>query len=405
MSTNFLDKFKKHSLYSIIRCIPKLFLILKMYTIKNKRVFKTCMLARRNLLNLHDTQLLKLIGHTDWIKALCFSQSGNLLATGSWDKKIIIYSLSPLDEHFGKEIIKLSCHTNYVNCLYFSQCENFLASASKDMTSIISHINMKQRETLGKEYLKLLGHNNDITSICYSPCSNYIATGSCDRTVLIYGVNRFNRETFGHILTKLTGHIDSILTIAYSPDGNYIASGGKDCNTIIHKINKSDLLHILDLQHKPELNQSQDITDGNTHERYILGEHTNTIHSVNFSNCGGYFATGSADRTAIIYGANPNLKLNFCKPILKIVNQHKDWVLSIAFSSNVKYFATGGADKKAIIYRFNVLESLYYQDCIIATDKVLSHENHKDRIFSVAFSPCSNYFATASDDKSVIVYC
>ena len=200
MEQPLLTRIKKSSLYTTMCTLPKIFFLLKIFKIKNKRIFKTCLITRKNMAAPHKTQLLKLTGHTDWIKTLSFSKSGKLLATGSWDKKAIIYCLDHLSNNFGKEILKLSCHTNYVNSVHFSICENYLATASKDMYAIVTTINKGNNNSIsfGKEYLRLKGHSNDITSIRYSPCGNYLATGSCDRMIFIYGVQE-GKENFGKV--------------------------------------------------------------------------------------------------------------------------------------------------------------------------------------------------------------
>ena len=277
------------------------------------------------------------------------------------------------------------------------------------MYAIITSINKGNQNSpsFGKEYLRLKGHSKDITSIRYSPCGSYLATGSCDRIILIYGVIE-GKKNFGKVITSLIGHTDSILSIEYSPIGNLLASGGNDCCGIVYKLD----------------NLVYDI-NANV-EQFKLDGHSNTIYSVCFSECGCFLATGSADRSANIYCTDPQNSLNFCKQIYKINTNHKDWILNIAFcpnfrfnnttnDSHIQYLATGSADKKTNIYKFNNFDNIYnlLNDSIelydfkkeSVSEMILSLDSHKDRISFVEYSPCSYFFATASDDKSVIIYC
>jgi WD40 repeat protein len=69
----------------------------------------------------------RLAGHTEAIKTVAFSHSGQLIASGSIDKSIKIWSSS------GKKVIKtLNGHTEGVNKVAFSSSDKYIVSAGYD---------------------------------------------------------------------------------------------------------------------------------------------------------------------------------------------------------------------------------------------------------------------------------
>jgi WD40 repeat protein len=68
-------------------------------------------------------------GHADGITGLAFSFDGTILASGSRDKTIKLWSVAE-----GKLLRTLAAHTNYVNGIAFSPSGDLLASGSEDGT-------------------------------------------------------------------------------------------------------------------------------------------------------------------------------------------------------------------------------------------------------------------------------
>lgn len=70
-----------------------------------------------------------LVGHSDWIDALMFSPSGDLLITGSWDRSIRFWDVST-----GEQIATRISHTDDVTHLALNVDGTLLASGSADGT-------------------------------------------------------------------------------------------------------------------------------------------------------------------------------------------------------------------------------------------------------------------------------
>jgi len=84
---------------------------------------------------------------------------------------------------------------------------------------------------------------------------------------------------------------------------------------------------------------------------FKIEDHTKFVTSACFNPSGDLLATGSNDKTAIIFYFNvmePRPK--FLKPKL-IYKDHTEIVSSVTFNNTGEYFATGSYDKTAIIYK------------------------------------------------------
>ncbi|CAD8129532.1 unnamed protein product [Paramecium sonneborni] len=194
--------------------------------------------------NLKFHELYKLDGHTDYVKSVCFSPDGTILASGSadnsihlWDVKTgqqkakfdghtsSVYSVSFLDGttlvsgsddksiilwdvKTGQQNAKLDGHTHYVLLVCFSPDGSTLASGSYDKS--------------GQQKAKLNGHNNGILSVCFSPYGTKLASGSYDKSICLWDVKT------GQQKVKLDGHSIGNLSVCYSHDGTILASGSND---------------------------------------------------------------------------------------------------------------------------------------------------------------------------------
>jgi len=151
--------------------------------------------------------------HTDWMEAVCFSPDGKQLATGSYDKSINLYSFSE-----GNAILAhtLERHTGSVYSLSFSPDCKLLCSGSMDKS--IKFWNPADG-SLVKSIDK--AHTEYVYSVSYSPNGRILVSADYDKTMKIW-----DAETFE---LKHTFKQDTItIQLTITADSNFIVSANND---------------------------------------------------------------------------------------------------------------------------------------------------------------------------------
>jgi len=142
----------------------------------------------------------------NYFTSLNFSQSGKIVASGSYDNTIKIWNVSD-----GNEIMKLKGHSSYVTSLNFSPNGKILASGSNDKAIKIWNISD------GNEIMTLKGHTAGIRSLNFSPDGKILASGSDNKNIKLWNV------LDGNEIMTLKGHSDFVRSVDFSPDGKILA--------------------------------------------------------------------------------------------------------------------------------------------------------------------------------------
>ena len=155
-------------------------------------------------------------GHMGRVSCLTISPSGLMLASGSRDYTVRLWSLPD-----GTALKMLKGHTYPVLCLAISPAGQMLASGSQDNTVRLWSL------PDGTALKTLEGHIDSVNCLAISPDGRGLASGGGhkDHTVRLW------RLPDGTALKTLEGHIDSINCLTISPDGRLLASGSWD-NTV-----------------------------------------------------------------------------------------------------------------------------------------------------------------------------
>jgi WD40 repeat protein len=242
-----------------------------------------------------------LVGHSGYVKSLCFSPDKTTIASGSNDNTVKIWDIST-----RKNIITLKGHTQGVKSVCFSPSGNTLASGSDDNTIKLWNVATEQNT------MTLTGHSGYVKSVCFSPDGRILGSGSYDNTIKIWDVSN------GQIRATLTGHSDFVKSVCFSPDGKTLASGSDDNTIKLWDVETG--LNIL-----------------------TLVGHTSDVESVCFSPDGLTLASGSFDNTIKIWDVSTGKnKLTFIG--------HSYFVNMVCFSIDGKTLASGSEDKTIKIW-------------------------------------------------------
>ena len=212
--------------------------------------------------------------HDGLVNCLCFSPTGSLLATPSYDKTIRVW-----DAESGKVLKVLKGHSGAVLDVAWSNCSSRLASAGADEVIRIWNV------ATGYEIAVLQGHSNWVRCLSFSnPAQqSQIVSGSDSGELKIWNVSKVIRAEnqnlhAGTILSiaDLEGHTGGILASIWSPDNSKIASCSEDY-----------CIRLWDVKTMKKL--------------FLLDHHTAAVTSLAFSPNGQLLASGGEDKVVRLW--------------------------------------------------------------------------------------------------------
>ena len=117
-------------------------------------------------------------GHGQGVLTVNFSPDGKLVASGSYDTRILVWDASTGRKALGP----LKGHTSWVTTVAFSPNGKYLVSGSLDETIRIWDV------TTGNPLFHVFeGHDRRVTEVKFSPDGNYIVSCSDDATIRVWG--------------------------------------------------------------------------------------------------------------------------------------------------------------------------------------------------------------------------
>jgi WD40 repeat protein len=158
-----------------------------------------------------NSELQKLEGHKRRVNAVAFSPDGQLLASASSDRTIVLWSPAT-----GEFVQHLEGHSDHVNAVVFSADGQLLASASDDKTVRLWN------PVTGEQLQRLKGHTRWVNSVVFSADGQLLASASHDKTVRLW-----NPATAEQV-QRLEGHNSCVNAVAFSTDGQLLASASND---------------------------------------------------------------------------------------------------------------------------------------------------------------------------------
>lgn len=169
--------------------------------------------------------------HLGCVNAVRWSASGQMLATGSDDKLVMIWKKSPgTGGSFGsagmaKNIENWRCfstlrgHAGDVLDLAWSPQDRYLASCSVDNNIIVW-----DAQSFPTVIAMLKGHTGLVKGVSWDPVGKFLASQSDDRSVKIWKTSDWCLQNTITEPFEECGGTTHILRLSWSPDGQYLVS-------------------------------------------------------------------------------------------------------------------------------------------------------------------------------------
>ena len=283
-------------------------------------------------------------GHSDWVYSIAFSPDGKILASGSGDKTVKLWNVSD-----GALIKTIEKHSRSVYSIAFSPDGKIFASGGGDNTIRLWKMPDGSLIRTLKGWLR--GHSDWVYSIAFSPDGKILASGSGDKTVKLWNVSD------GSLIRTSEGHLFDVKSVVFSPDGNILGSCGKHGTIKLWKTSDGSLVRTL----------------------------KGSIPSIAFSPDGRFLASGDCIGIPQFWNlSDGSLISNIKEYVMKSGFGLNVLAESVAFSPDGKILASGGGTMSVSLW--NVSDG-----SLIRTLK-----GDRDIVNSVAFAPDGRVLASAN---------
>jgi len=157
-----------------------------------------------------------LVGHDGYAECVTVSPSGSHIASGGFDKKVIIWS-EPGEGGEWARVQVLEDHTGVVRTVCFSPDGKQLATASYKSIKLYSF-----NEGIAILAHTLEGHTNAVRSLSFSPDCKLLCSGSNDKSI------KFWNPADGSLVKSIDqAHTSNgVNSVSYSPNGRILVSAG-----------------------------------------------------------------------------------------------------------------------------------------------------------------------------------
>ena len=139
---------------------------------------------------------------------------------------------------------------------------------------------------------------------------------------------------------------------------------------------------------------------GDSEASISLGQHAQAVTAVAFSPNSQWIATGSLDKTAVLYNLQQDDPAN--EPIR--LTGHTQAITKLAFSPDARWLVTASDDHTLRLYpitQTDFADKEIVLEARAATEETPAQAGHGGGITAVAFSPDSGWLASAARDQTV----
>ncbi|CAB4472665.1 unnamed protein product [Rhizophagus irregularis] len=276
--------------------------------------------------------IMLLLGHQGEIFTVRFNPSGEHIASGSFDRTILLWNTYGDCINYGV----LKGHNGAIMELQWSRDSRFfralqikllaVSSARRGNEILVSGSDdgtIKIWDLRQKDAVDTFIHQYQITATCFSEAGDLVFAGCLDNDITAWDLRK---KAHAYILK---GHQDTISGIRLSPDGSYLLSNAMD-NTV----------RVWDVKPFAPTNRLLKIFEGAPHSF-----EKNLIRPA-WSSDGSQIASGSGDRTVMIWDFSS-------RKILYKLPGHKGCVNEVDFHPKEPIIVSGSTDRQIFLGEIN----------------------------------------------------
>lgn len=364
-------------------------------------------------------EICTFVGHTKAVDCLALLKGKKLLVSGASDGLIKVWSLASCSE-----IATLTGHQKGVLCLSMSLSEQFFLSASYDHS--LKAWNSASFTETSSVFIK----EDYPRTVLLSPNDRYVFT-TCDCTIQVYTVDKLL------LVAAIQGHTKPVFLLSLSKDGLKLASAGRDNSIRVWTIDYQGIA-VKTRGHPTPVTAFAETEEGlatitgkvirlwsaaTQREICLLQGHTKNIECIGRSQNGELLASGGKDKTVIIWNLVE-------RRAVATFTGHTETVCAVAVSQDGK-FAVSSSLRIIIVWSLTDLSQVSTLTGHTAEVKVLaitpdsktvisSSKDETIRFWSledfselwsfttwarcISISPNGKYMVTGSRDKNVFLW-
>lgn len=273
------------------------------------------------------------------VKALSFSPTGELFASGAKDSSIVLWN-----PNTGELITTLSGHRSEVKALSFNSKGTMLVSGSSDRTTRIWDLGTRKCR-------KSIDSSGEVRNVTISPDATLIAASTAGSRAQIWNIED-SKE-----LSKGSGHGNVVTSIAFSTKGDLVTSSSAD-GTILEwdasTVKECRKYEIPGSRINAVVYAVDGLVSGGSDSVVTLwnlsGEvtarltgHKGAIFCLARNQVGNLLASGGADGTVRIWDLEKRVAI-------RSISAHESWVYTLAFSPDGTMIASGSRDGKLRVW-------------------------------------------------------